>query len=310
MAQSQITYTDKVENGGATNDGKVLAVDMNELKSVVNANATDVEGSYIPLAGNIGNPMTGSLVLDNDEIFQGSRRNELGMEGFDQLCFIDFHSSSDGSQADYSARIIRNSGVNGNLTISNLGSGISKLSGNGGTALGVNATVTGLNQIQLGDSGDTTYAYGAVQDRSDERDKADIEDIHLGLDFIDALTPRSYKFDYREDYREHTTEMQEVITQDEGGNNVITYEEVLVPDTRELGEITHDGTHKRGRLHCGLVAQEVKQVMDDLGVDFGGYQDHSINGGQDVLSIGYGELIAPMIKAIQELKERIEVLEG
>ena len=50
--------------------------------------------------------------------------------------------------------------------------------------------------------------------------------------------------------------------------------------------------------------------MDDLGVDFGGYQDHSINGGQDVMSIGYGELIAPMIKAIQELKAEIEILKA
>ena len=29
MAQTQVSYTDKVENSGATNDGKVQAVDMN-----------------------------------------------------------------------------------------------------------------------------------------------------------------------------------------------------------------------------------------------------------------------------------------
>ena len=33
--------------------------------------------------------------------------------------------------------------------------------------------------------------------------------------------------------------------------------------------------------------------------------DHSVNGGEDVLSIGYDELIAPMIKAIQEQQSQI-----
>ena len=60
---------------------------------------------------------------------------------------------------------------------------------------------------------------------------------------------------------------------------------------------------KRTRFHHGLIAQEVKSVMDDLGVDFGGYQDHKINGGADVLTIGYAELIAPLIKAVQELAQ-------
>jgi hypothetical protein len=41
--------------------------------------------------------------------------------------------------------------------------------------------------------------------------------------------------------------------------------------------------------------------MDEIGIDFGGFQDHKISGGDDVLSIGYEELIAPIIKSIQEL---------
>jgi hypothetical protein len=79
-------------------------------------------------------------------------------------------------------------------------------------------------------------------------------------------------------------------------------------DTR-LGAITHDGTHARARYHHGLIAQEVREVMSAQGVDFGGFQDHAINGGDDVLSIGYQELIAPMIKCIQTLHARIAALE-
>jgi hypothetical protein len=50
--------------------------------------------------------------------------------------------------------------------------------------------------------------------------------------------------------------------------------------------------------------------MDAAGIDFGGYQDHAINGGVDVLSIGYAELIAPLVKAVQELSARVAQLEG
>jgi hypothetical protein len=57
--------------------------------------------------------------------------------------------------------------------------------------------------------------------------------------------------------------------------------------------------------------------MDEMNVDFAGYHDASINGGKDVLSIGYEEFISPLIKAVQELTminkdlvKRIEDLEN
>ena len=51
------------------------------------------------------------------------------------------------------------------------------------TCIGYNSQVTGSNQLQLGDSSTTTYVYGTVQNRSDKRDKADIQPTNLG-DFI------------------------------------------------------------------------------------------------------------------------------
>lgn len=134
--------------------------------------------------------------------------------------------------------------------------------------LGAGTAVTGSNQVQLGDSSTTTYAYGAVQNRSDARDKADVRDTVFGLEFINALRPVDFKWDYREDYA--------------------------------WGE--KDGSKKRARYHHGLIAQEVKATADALGVDFGGFQDHSVNGGKDVLSLGYEELVPVLIKAVQELK--------
>lgn len=149
--------------------------------------------------------------------------------------------------------------------------------------LGANTSVTGSNQVQLGDSATTTYAYGSVQNRSDSRDKADIYDTSLGLDFINNLRPVQFKWDYREDYLE------------EGDS---------------LNTVVKDGSNKRDRFHQGFIAQEVKQTIDNMGVDFGGYQDHSIAGGQDVKSLGYQEFIAPLVKAVQELSARVVVLEN
>jgi hypothetical protein len=59
-----------------------------------------------------------------------------------------------------------------------------------------------------------------------------------------------------------------------------------------------------------LIAQEVKAVLDAKGIDFGGFQDHSVKGGDDVLSIGYEELIGPMLKAIQELSAEVAALKS
>lgn len=172
------------------------------------------------------------------------------------------------------------------------GSGV--ITYNNTSCFGSDAQVTGSNQVQLGNSGTTTYVYGTVQNRSDERDKADVTDTVLGLDFILTLRPVDYKLDMREDYKTpmptDPAEMPAWI------------------EANKLSNIVRDGSKKRTRKHHGFLAGEVKAAADMLGVDFGGYQDHSINGGEDVKSLGYDELIAPMVKAMHELKAEIEAL--
>lgn len=144
------------------------------------------------------------------------------------------------------------------------------------TGLGYQARTTGDNQVQCGNSSTSFYAYGTYNNRSDMRDKADIRDTIIGLEFINKLRPVDFRWNYREDYQ--PTE-------------------------------TNDGSKKRVRFHQGVIAQQVKEVMDELGVDFSGYQDHSINGGSDVLTIGYTAFIGPLIKAIQELSAKNNALE-
>lgn len=164
--------------------------------------------------------------------------------------------------------------------------------------LGYQARVSGDNQIQLGNSATTTYVYGTVQNRSDARDKTDCDDTVLGIEFIMGLRPVDGRWDMRDDYVE---EYQVQVGIDENAQPVL--------ETR-LRKIPKDGSKKRTRLHHWFIAQEVKELCDRLGVEFGGYQDHSINGGCDVLSLGYDEFIPPITKAVQDCWKEIESIKA
>ncbi|MGG0773970.1 tail fiber domain-containing protein [Bacillus rugosus] len=149
------------------------------------------------------------------------------------------------------------------------------------TGVGFNSRVSGSNQIQLGDGNSTPYSFNALQNRSDLRDKADIRDTVLGLDFINKVRPVDYKWDIRDEYVE--------IKED---GTVITHE--------------RDGSKKKNRYHHGVIAQEIQKVIEAEGIDFGGFQHHELSGGEDVMSIGYTEFIAPLIKAVQELSAKVD----
>jgi len=139
---------------------------------------------------------------------------------------------------------------------------------------------------------------------SDERAKCCITSSALGLDFINQLRPVSYKWKQKQD-RPKT---------DGDGNPV------LDNDGEQIIERGFKQSAKR--THYGLIAQDVKQVLDDLNIDtldFSGYIDQTSTRPdwkpayheEDItLALRYEQFIAPMIKAIQELKNRVEVLES
>ena len=184
------------------------------------------------------------------------------------------------------------------------------------TGLGYNAQVAASNQVQAGDSATGFWCYGAVNNRSDIRDKTDIRDTVLGLNFIQKLRPVDYVWDYREDYRPKTPEP--IVIPDDATDEEKAAVELENKTAREewcesvkLKNLKHDGTHKRKRYHHGLIAQDVQALIKETGVDFGGFKDVSFDGeGDDVLGIGYEELIAPLIKAVQELSARVVELEN
>lgn len=70
------------------------------------------------------------------------------------------------------------------------------------------------------------------------------------------------------------------------------------------------------RYHHGFIAQDL-EALKDKGYEFGGVDNPKYNGGEDVYSVGYTEIIAPLVKSVQELskenkslRNRIEKLEG
>ncbi len=169
------------------------------------------------------------------------------------------------------------------------------------TAIGAFSHTVGDNLVQLGNTDCTTSVFGAVISRADRRDTAEERETILGLSFINKLTPIDFKWDYRSDYFELTE--VEVEVENIGSPPTISRK-------RNRVSIPYDGTKKRSRYHHGFMAQDIQQIISDTGIDFAGLQDHGVGGGEDILSLGYAELIAPMVKAIQELSQRIEELEN
>lgn len=75
------------------------------------------------------------------------------------------------------------------------------------------------------------------------------------------------------------------------------------------------------RKHYGFIAQDVKQSLDKIGTDSALFIDPIVKPDWDItdkeqndkehyLALRYEEFIAPMVKTIQELNERIKALEG
>jgi hypothetical protein len=168
------------------------------------------------------------------------------------------------------------------------------------TGIGHNAGVGGSNQMRLGGTGITVYTQSGTVSASDERDKADIRDTSLGLDFINALRPVDYKWDIRLDYARPRPEKGAMSDEDFKADMLKWIEDV------KPANLNHDGTHKRTRYHHGLIAQEVQLLIKKTGVDFGGHQDFEVNGGEALQAVVYEELIAPLIKAVQELNTKFE----
>jgi hypothetical protein len=59
-----------------------------------------------------------------------------------------------------------------------------------------------------------------------------------------------------------------------------------------------------------LIAQEVKIAVDAAGVDFGGWVLSDKDDPDSQQALRYDQFIAPLIKAVQELSAKVQLLES
>jgi hypothetical protein len=159
------------------------------------------------------------------------------------------------------------------------------------------------NAVTLGSStqrwASVWSATGTIQ-TSDERTKLDIKDAELGLDFITALRPVSYR------WKEGSVRVVRQVMLDEDGRQREEWEEGKETDLpgRVITESV-PGT----RTHWGLIAQEVQKVVSDAGVDFAGWVLSDPNDKDSQQALRYDQFISPLIKAAQELASKNKALE-
>jgi hypothetical protein len=149
-------------------------------------------------------------------------------------------------------------------------------------AVGACSLASGANHTVWGNSSNNVCncVYAAWSTVSDCRDKTEVETLSsdLGLNLIRKLRPVKFKNDHRDTY------------------------------VRECGFKygEKDGTLAGEKEHYGLIAQELNQALTELNVRFDGL-GHDSN--KDAYRVTYEELIAPVIKSIQELDERLKIVE-
>ena len=155
---------------------------------------------------------------------------------------------------------------------------------------------TGSNELVLGDE-NISQAHVQVDwtVASDQRDKTDFTALDLGLDFVKALAPVTYKWDKRSKYGDKKA------------------------DDYDITNYTPDGTHKEDWLDIGFKAQEVEALEIAAGYNKSSktnlISSHTSDGKQ--MGLQYSKFVPILVKAIQEqnaliesLTARITTLEG
>jgi hypothetical protein len=145
-------------------------------------------------------------------------------------------------------------------------------------AIGYNLSAGGDNYVNIGKNGALIYARfdtsATWTQASDIRLKTNIQNDNLGLEFISKLRPVTYNW-------KPSNEVPEELTN--------YYNEKNQKNTETL-------------IH-GMIAQEVKQAMDEVGIaSFNGWDEQN-DGTQ---SLSYEMFIMPLIKSVKELKTIVD----
>jgi trimeric autotransporter adhesin len=152
-------------------------------------------------------------------------------------------------------------------------------------AIGTSAVVNANNKIRLGNS-TITAIEGQVPftTPSDGRFKTNIKENVSGLDFIMQLRPVTYLFNTKQfdDF------LHKGIKKDETAVAKIDYSE------------------SQNIVHTGFIAQEVEQATNKVGFKFDGLlTPKNVN---ETYSLSYSQFVVPLVKAVQEQQQQIDLL--
>ena len=162
---------------------------------------------------------------------------------------------------------IQNTAIGGNA-------GAAITTGTNLTVIGYNAaasSATATNEVTLGNSSVATLRcqVTTITALSDFRDKTDVNNIEVGLSFVEKLRPVTFKWDKREWY----------------SNGI------------------RDGTKTENKLQVGFIAQELKSLQEETNAE---YLQLVYENNPDKLEATPGNLLIPLIKAVQELSQKVK----
>lgn len=182
-------------------------------------------------------------------------------------------------------RALTSNGVGANNTAIGAGADVSGYSLSNATALGAGAIANASNKVRIGNSA-VTVIEGQVPftTPSDGRYKFNVKDDVPGLNFISQLRPVTYQFDVKR------FEAQQ--TQVAANNNIqwATYNEASM------------------MRRTGFIAQEVEKAAVASGYNFSGLIKPKNS--QEHYGLSYESFVVPLVKAMQELNNKVIELQN
>jgi trimeric autotransporter adhesin len=153
------------------------------------------------------------------------------------------------------------------------------------TAIGFDAIVNASNKIRLGNAS-VTVIEGQVPftTPSDGRFKTNVKENVIGLNFIMQLRPVTYQFNTKQ----FDAFIQKEKKKDESFSAKIDY------------------TESQSLLHSGFIAQEVEQAAKKTGFQFDGIIVPKNE--NETYSLSYAQFVVPLVKAVQEQQQQIDLL--
>jgi Chaperone of endosialidase len=139
------------------------------------------------------------------------------------------------------------------------------------TAIGNGSRINASNKIRLGNTAVTVIEGQVAYTTSDGRFKSKVENDVPGLDFVMGLNPVTYQFDYTK------------------YSNFLNETSVDYDVLRE----------KEQKREMGFIAQEVESLCKKQGVEVSNIV-HTPENDIDNYSVAYGQLVVPIVKAMQE----------